>query len=157
MIFTVLKLFAFHALGNTDDHLARNAAIEDVALANSVDRNLTSGLIRDEGASVGREKLVNRLSCRCNQALVINNGGPWHRDVVTGHVYFLHLLHQGVLMHQISPIDPWTLLLWVRINLVNLINLNDLNIRSLFDSTIFSSTIFCICIPCLLCCLCLIC
>jgi hypothetical protein len=58
MIFTVLKLFAWYSLDHTDDLLARHAANEDIPLENSINKELNLWF-RDEGSSVGREKLVN--------------------------------------------------------------------------------------------------
>jgi hypothetical protein len=71
-------------------------------------------------------------------------------------------------MHRSAPIDEWPLLLWISnliiniinlvnlVNLANLINLINLNLNILFGTTIFFSTVLCICIPHLLCCLCLL-
>jgi hypothetical protein len=106
MIFTVLKVFACHALDHTYDLLARHVVIEDAALVNSVDKELNLWLC-DEGSSIGREQLVNRLACYRHQILVVYNGGPWHRHVVTGRASFLHCLDQGLMMHQSAPIDKW--------------------------------------------------
>jgi hypothetical protein len=155
MIFTVLKVFACHTLDHTYYLLARHAAIEDVALSNSVDKELNLWL-RDEGASIGREQLVNQLACCRHQILVVYNSGPWHRHVVTGHAYFLYCLDQGLTMHQSAPIDTWPLLLWIINLIIILVNLINLNLNILFGTTILFSTIFCICIPHLLCCLCLL-
>jgi hypothetical protein len=118
MIFTVLIEFSYHALDHTYDLLARHAAVEDVALSNSVDKELKLWIC-DEGASLGREQLVNRLDCYGHQILVVNNGGPWHRHVVTGHASFLYCLDQGLKMHRSAPIDPWHLLLWIRNLIIN--------------------------------------